>query len=85
MYRKIEEANKPDQMRRAIHMISLDDSLVRSVVDMCNECGISGEDRYVALAYQAIKRYQAAEESLFKAMELRPSPMPMIIPVKEAK
>lgn len=44
----------PNQMRAELARISRDDVLVRQVEDYARYSGLSGEDKYVVLAYHAL-------------------------------
>ena len=54
-----EEASTPDGMRRAILRGARDSALVRNVMYRADFAGLSGEDRYVAMAYNALVQLEA--------------------------
>lgn len=55
----VRPAKTPTEMRAEIYRLSHYDSLVRSITTMANMEGLSSEDRYTLLAYQALR--QASE------------------------
>lgn len=54
-YRQVKPADTPDEMRAEIYRVSYDDPMVRNVMRMSDHMGLSGEDRYVILAYNALR------------------------------
>lgn len=52
---QLEEATTPSEMRAAIYKISRNDSLTSLVSSVADHQGLSSEDRYTMLAYQALK------------------------------
>ena len=72
-YRKIDEANTPEEMRAAIYKLTRDEPTVRSVCDAANYHGWSAEDKYTMLAYYALQHMQAYRERVlaFSALDTR--------------
>ena len=52
---KLDPATTPDEMRKALFLVSRDHYLVRRVMMMSDMNGLSGEDRYTVMAYHAVK------------------------------
>lgn len=55
LYPPLEDAHTPDEMRRALLEFSRNDPLVHKVLNAGRHQGLSGEDTYVLLAYNALK------------------------------
>jgi hypothetical protein len=54
----IKDAETPNEMRAEFERLRNYDPLVRSVFDMARYSGMSGEDKYVVLAYHAIRQFK---------------------------
>lgn len=67
-----------DQMREAIYQGSRDSHLVRQVLDTANYRGLSGEDKYVLLAYQALLHLEDVHKRLMRMVSLAP-PSPILM------
>jgi hypothetical protein len=59
-----EERSTADGMRRAIYQAQRDSALVRELMIRADAMGLSGEDRYVALAYNALVQLENVHQSL---------------------
>lgn len=59
-----EEQSTADGMRRAIYLAQRDSALVREIMIRADVMGLSGEDRYVALAYNALVQLERVHQSL---------------------
>tara|TARA_R110001599_G_scaffold171353_1_gene362396 strand:- start:425268 stop:425489 length:222 start_codon:yes stop_codon:yes gene_type:complete len=55
-----------NDMRKKIEEMNFDDPMVRHVFDAARHLGLSGEDKYVALAYQAIEKYKRLEKHVLQ-------------------
>lgn len=62
---ELREAGSFDEMRAEIFRLQRIDPMVRNVMDMASYRGLSAEDRYVALAYYALR-----DRALFQNMIL---------------
>jgi hypothetical protein len=49
------DASTPEEMRAEISRLRHFDPMVRAAMDLADYHGLSGEDRYVVLAYQALR------------------------------
>lgn len=73
------EGANVDAMRRAILRGQRDSALIRNVMIHADVAGLSGEDRYVLLAYHALIELQRYAGRLSDCIALQPRP-PMIKP-----
>jgi hypothetical protein len=55
-FEPIKQAETPDEMRAVFERLCYHDYTVRHVFDMARYRGMSGEDKYVSLAYILIKK-----------------------------
>lgn len=67
-----------NDMRAAIERGSQDSSLIRNALDMARYQGLSGEDKYVILAYHALLALEAYWKQALNISRLSPIP-PMIM------
>lgn len=51
----VKDAETPEGMRRRIMQYSREDPMVRQVLDMARYHGMSGEDTYTVLAFNALR------------------------------
>lgn len=56
MIEQVKDAETPEEMRAEIFRLQHYDPLVRNVANMANYSGMSAEDRYTVLAYNALKQ-----------------------------
>jgi len=63
-----------DQMREAIYQGSRDSHLIRGSLDAARYRGLSGEDTYVLLAYQALIHLESVHKRLMRMVSLTPMP-----------
>lgn len=75
----IKEQAELNGMRAAIERGSRDSHLIRSCLDMARYQGLSGEDKYVVLAYQALLALEDFHKRTLRFMELSPSAPPLIL------
>ena len=73
-----------DGMRRAIHRASFDSALIRQAMIYADNGGLSGEDRYVMLAYHALRQLQDVWEQWEQMAALMPNP-PLIMRGRDTK
>ena len=52
---EVKDCETPDGMRRRIQQYSREDPMVRQVLDMARYHGLSGEDTYTILAFNALR------------------------------
>ena len=74
------EVETPDGMRRAIFKASRDSALIRHVEDMARIRGLSGEDKYVYLAYYALVQLERMNEMNLKFLNSHPYPGVLLSP-----
>ena len=55
---QVEHAETPEGMRAEINRIAMYDALTHNVIRMSDMRGLSGEDRYITLAYFLLKARQ---------------------------
>jgi len=72
LYKNLEEAKNIDEMRKAIFRYSYDDPLTRNVMKAADIQGLSGEDRYVLLAYYALKDCHIMRQNIVDSEMLNP-------------
>jgi len=72
LYSEIEEANTPEEMRKAFFKLIRDDPLVNRVWVTSDINGLSGEDRYTLLAYFLIKDRDQYRGRLIEQINLTP-------------
>lgn len=72
-----------NEMRAAITRGQRDSALIRSCFMGAEVQGLSGEDKYVLLAYHALRVLEDTHQRLSRFIELSPMP-PMIIPLQQA-
>lgn len=62
----------PDAMRKAIEHGRLNSALIQSCLTSARYAGLSGEDKYVTLAYHALLALEDAHKQLTKALSCMP-------------
>lgn len=62
MAESIKDATTANEMRAEMERLSRYDTFVHEVFVMAGHAGLSGEDKYTILAYQAIRRLQALQK-----------------------
>lgn len=62
------EIENPNGMRKRIDELSRYDPLVRNVLSYARHQGLSGEDKYLLLAFHALDRAQRLEKSALRIM-----------------
>jgi hypothetical protein len=77
-----EDANTLDGMRRAIFRASRDSALVRNAMYAADVQGMSGEDRYVVLAYNALVLLESTHQRLMRCVERSPG-VPLVFTDKK--
>lgn len=65
----------PEEMRQAIHKASHESSLVRHTMYFADMRGLNGEDRYTALAYQALVALETYYQQYSELLRLLPVPL----------
>ena len=75
---QVKDASTPEEMRSEIFRLSYYDSLVRSVRDAANYSGMSAEDHYTLLAYNALKERNKLQSLMLN--EARISVSPLMVP-----
>lgn len=73
-YEQIKPADTPDDMRAEIYRVSYGDSMVRNVMMMSDHMGLSGEDRYVILAYNALRELNRLKQLVLDDKLMNPAP-----------
>lgn len=58
-----------DVARRELHELKYHDPVVRQAFDLADHQGLSGEDRYVLLAYHAVLRMRQLERRCLELLE----------------
>lgn len=76
---EVKEQATLDGMRRAIEMASRDSVLIRQCLDSARYAGLSGEDKYVLLAYQALLALEEHWQRNLRFSELSPNVPPIVI------
>lgn len=71
---KDSEVPSLDDMRKAIAHGGLDSHLIRGTLNSARYRGLSGEDTYVLLAYQALIHLESTHKRLMKMVSLTPMP-----------
>lgn len=69
-----------DQMREAIYNGQRDSALIKGTLDSANYLGLSGEDKYVLLAYQALIHLEDSHKRLMRVVSLTPGPITFELP-----
>ncbi len=76
--RKTIEQSTLEGMRAAIYKASFDSVLIRQCTIQADMKGMSGEDRYTLLAYQALRSLEEYAQKALEMSRLYPNP-PMIM------
>lgn len=76
---EIELAETCDGMRTLLNRYSHDDFLTRRVFDMAAYRGLSGEDKYVTLAYHALLQLEHYRDLAVRGLEFSPM-APIFVP-----
>ena len=73
---QLREANTPEEMRAEIHRLSRDrlSVIVRATMDCADFYGMSAEDRYTMLAYQALRDLAQYQKVTLEQLALTPTP-----------
>jgi len=79
MLEQVKDATTPTEMRAELYRLKHFDPLVRSVFDAADYGGMSAEDRYTVLAYNALKQLSEMKKHVLEDAMLRP-PQRMIAP-----
>lgn len=74
---QVRDATTPEEMRAEIFRLTYYDSLVRSVRDASNYRGMSAEDFYTVLAYNALRQRNHIQALFLE--HARCNPMPTIV------
>lgn len=74
-------AETVDAMRRAIHEGSYESHLIRNALQVAAAQGMSGEDRYVYLAYHALVALETYFQRELRRAHLYPDPLMVVDPV----
>ena len=61
-----------DEMRAAINKGQRDSALIAQALRTAEHLGLSGEDKYVLLAYQALIQLEATHKRLMQCVNLMP-------------
>ncbi len=83
MFKKLDAATTPAEMRAAIEHGGYDSPIIRNVMMMARRDGLTAEDAYSALAYYALQTmidYQNASLEMLKT-----ATRPMILQVADLK
>ena len=75
---QVKDASTPKEMRSEIFRLSYYDPLVRSVRDAANYSGMSAEDHYTVLAYNALRERNKLQSLMLNDANI--SVRPMMIP-----
>lgn len=75
---KVGEAHTADEMRAELFRLSRDDHLVRSVFNHADYRGLSGEEKYLLLAYNAMRDRNNFMRQLYDWTMSHPAPSPFI-------
>ena len=67
-----------DEMRQAIDRASRDSSLIRNALEAAQWKGMSGEDKYVLLAYSALRELERHYQANMDWLMTQPSPAVVI-------
>jgi hypothetical protein len=68
-----------DRMREAIYKGQRDSTLICACLQVADIHGLSGEDRYVYLAYQTLVAYERQWKELRRLWDITPMP-PIVVP-----
>jgi len=71
---EVREQSEINGMRAALNKAERDLEIVSSCFQMAYHRGLSGEDKYVLLAYHALLRYEETFQQLNKFINLHPAP-----------
>ena len=77
-----EEQSTADGMRRAIFKAQRDSGLIRELMIRADVMGLSGEDRYVSIAYNALVQLENVHQSLMEYIARTPLP-PLVLPERD--
>jgi hypothetical protein len=66
MFEQVKDAGTPAEMRAEIFRLQHYDPLVRKVMDNANYNGISSEDKYMFLAYHALRERAVLQSHLLE-------------------
>lgn len=69
-----------DEMRAAIAKGQRDSALIAQCLRQADYLGLSGEDKYVLLAYQALVHLEDVHKRLMHAVSLMPMPASFTVP-----
>lgn len=75
---RVRDAETPAEMRAEIYRLQHHNYFVRAATDAANFAGMSGEDRYTMLAYNALRRLECVEADL-REFILRMPPKPVVL------
>ena len=67
-----------DEMRAAITKGQRDSALIAQCLRQAEYMGLSGEDKYVILAYQALIQLEETHKRLMHFVSLMPNPTPIL-------
>jgi len=63
-----------DEMRQAILRAARDDATIHNAMMAADYRGVSGEDRYVLLAYYSLRRVHDLEQRTLRWLDCHPAP-----------
>lgn len=69
-----------DEMRAAIEKGRRDSALIAQCLRQAEHMGLSGEDKYVMLAYQALIQLGSTHQQLMRVVSLTPGPITFEMP-----
>ena len=78
-FEQVKDAKTPEEMRAELYRLKHYDPLVRAVMDFADYRGVSAEDRYTVLAYNALKQLAEIKRQVLDDAILRQPPR-MIVP-----
>jgi len=71
---QVGEAHTPNEMRAELARLAREDSLVRAAFNHAEYIGLSGEDKYLLLAYNAMKHRNQLMRQLYAWTMKNPMP-----------
>lgn len=71
---EVRDATTPQEMRAELFRLRFDDPLVRACLDAGDYSGMSAEDKYTVLAYNAVKQKCHLQRVIADYMAITPMP-----------
>lgn len=83
IYEQVKEAVTPEEMRAELFRLTYHDNLVKAVWDLAEYRGLSAEDKYTILAYEAVKIKTDLQKKLLDSISYSQQPSPWFCQFKD--